>query len=123
MPIIREAQHRGATFVVIDPFRTRTAQAADWHISPKPGTDGALALGLAHVIFRDGLHDEAYLEANTVGWQAFRDRCAEFPPDRVAQYLALVGRLARLLKEEPVRAQLLAATTADEFLTPLRSAG
>ena len=45
------------------------------------------------------------------------------PPDRVAQYLALVGRLARLLKEESLRAQLLAATTAEEFLTPLRSAG
>ena len=45
------------------------------------------------------------------------------PPDRVAQYLALVGRLARLLKEEAVRHQLLAATSADEFLTPLRSAG
>ena len=45
------------------------------------------------------------------------------PPDRVAQYLALVGRLARLLKEEAMRAQLLAATTAEEFLTPLRSAG
>ena len=45
------------------------------------------------------------------------------PPDRVAQYLALVGRLARLLKEEAVRARLLAATTAEEFLTPLRSTG
>ena len=45
------------------------------------------------------------------------------PSDRVAQYLALVGRLARLLKEEAIRAQLLAATTAEEFLTPLRSAG
>ena len=45
------------------------------------------------------------------------------PPDRVAQYLALVGRLARLLKEEAVRAQLLAATTPEEFLNPLRSAG
>ena len=45
------------------------------------------------------------------------------PPDRVAQYLALVGRLARLLKEEGVRAQLLAAATVDDFLNPLRSAG
>lgn len=45
------------------------------------------------------------------------------PPDRVAQYLALVGRLARLLKEEAIRAQLLAATTAEEFLSPLRSTG
>ena len=45
------------------------------------------------------------------------------PPDRVAQYLALVGRLARLLKEEALRAQLLAATTAEAFLLPLQSAG
>ena len=45
------------------------------------------------------------------------------PPDRVAQYLALVGRLARLLKEETIRAELLAARTAEEFLNPLRSAG
>ena len=45
------------------------------------------------------------------------------PPDRVAQYLALVGRLARLLKNDAVRAQLLAAATVEEFLVPLRSAG
>ena len=45
------------------------------------------------------------------------------PPDRVAQYLALVGRLARLLKEDAIRAQMLAATTVEEFLNPLCSAG
>lgn len=45
------------------------------------------------------------------------------PPDRVAQYLALVGRLARLVKEDALRDQLLAATTAEAFLEPLQSAG
>ncbi len=44
------------------------------------------------------------------------------PPDRVAQYLALVGRLARLLRDDALRAHLLAAATVEEFLAPLRSA-
>ncbi len=99
MPVIREAQHRGATFVVIDPYRTRTAQAADWFVQPAPGTDAALALGMAHVIFAEGLHDEPFLEAHTVGWHAFRERCAEYPPARVAAITGLdaeeIVRLAR----------------------------
>ncbi|HZO88430.1 MAG TPA: molybdopterin oxidoreductase family protein [Chthonomonadaceae bacterium] len=99
MPIIREAQARGATFVVIDPYKTRTANAADWFVQPKPGTDAALALGMAHVIFADGLHDEAFLEAHSIGWRQFRDRCAEYPPERVAAITGLdaeeIVRLAR----------------------------
>ncbi len=83
MPIVREAQRRGAKFVVIDPFKTRTANAADWYISPRPGTDAALALGLAHVLFTSGLHDEEFLENRTIGWQEFRDRCSQYPPERV----------------------------------------
>ncbi len=83
MPIIREAQAKGARFVVIDPFRTRTANAADLHIAPKPGTDAALALGIANVIFAQNLHDEAYLEAYSVGWKQYRDRCSEYPPETV----------------------------------------
>jgi anaerobic selenocysteine-containing dehydrogenase len=89
MPFVREAQAKGATFVVIDPYRTRTANAADWFVQPKPGTDAALALGMAHVIFSEGLHDEAFLEAHSVGWQAFRERCAEYPPERVAAITGL----------------------------------
>ncbi len=89
MPLVREAQAKGATFVVIDPYKTRTANAADWFIQPKPGTDAALALGMAHILFAEGLHDEAFLEAHSVGWQAFRDRCAEYPPERVAAITGL----------------------------------
>src|SRR5215204_1233079 len=63
MPIIRRAQRGGTRVVVIDPRRTLTARSADQHIQPKPATDGALALGLLHVIFAEGLHDEAWLEA------------------------------------------------------------
>ncbi len=89
MPIIREAQAKGARFVVIDPYRTRTAQAADWFIQPNPGTDAALALGMAAYIFQQGLHNEAFLEQHTIGWRAFRDRCLEYPLARTAQITGL----------------------------------
>lgn len=85
MPLLRQAQKRGVRVVVIDPRRTRTARSADQHIRPRPATDGALALGLMHVIFREGLHDEAWLEANTVGWRDLRERVAAYSPARVAE--------------------------------------
>ncbi len=52
-----EARARGAQLVVIDPRRSRTAAQADWHVAPRIGTDAALALGLMHVLVRDGLAD------------------------------------------------------------------
>ncbi|MFN8664222.1 MAG: molybdopterin oxidoreductase family protein [Thermomicrobiales bacterium] len=84
VPFLREAQRAGAHVVVIDPRRTTTARSADLHLQPRPATDGALALGLMHVLFRDGLHDEAWLREHTVGWEALRERAAEYPPERVA---------------------------------------
>jgi anaerobic selenocysteine-containing dehydrogenase len=45
-PFVLEAKKNGAKVVVIDPVRTRTAKQADWHIQIKPGTGGALALGM-----------------------------------------------------------------------------
>jgi anaerobic selenocysteine-containing dehydrogenase len=100
MPFLREAQHRGCRVIVIDPRRTLTAQTASRHVAPLPGTDGALALGMAHVIVADQLHDERWLEAHTVGWQLLRERLAEYPPARVAWITGLaveeIVGLARL---------------------------
>ena len=84
MPFLREAQRSGAYVVVIDPRRTTTARSADEHLQPRPATDGALALGLMNVLFREGLHDEAWLREHTVGWEALRERATEYPPERVA---------------------------------------
>src|SRR5690606_38365254 len=64
--------------------RTLTARSADEHIQPRPATDAALALGLMHVIFAEGLHDEAWLEAHSHGWRELRERAAAYPPERVA---------------------------------------
>ena len=108
MPFIRHAQAQGATFVVIDPYKTRTANAADWFVQPHPGSDAALALGMAHIIFTENRHDEMFLDANTVGWRAFRDRCAEYPSERVAEITGLdreeIVRLARAYATSPAPA-------------------
>ncbi len=91
MPPLRVAQRNGARLIVIDPRRTRTAAGADWHLAPWPGTDGALALGLAHVIAANGWHDEAWLAAHAVGWPALRARLADYPPERVAAQCRLAA--------------------------------
>ncbi len=70
--------------MVIDPARTRTAQAADWHVRPLPGTDTALALGMMRVILDEGLHDADYVERHTLGFEQLRERLADYPPDDVA---------------------------------------
>ncbi len=84
VPLLRQAQRAGAYVVTIDPRRTASARAADLHIRPRPATDGALALGLMHVIFAENLHDELWLEAHGHGWRALRDRAQEYPPAQVA---------------------------------------
>src|SRR5207247_11427669 len=83
-PIVQKARAAGAKVVVVDPLRTRTAEAADWHVRPLPGTDAALALGMMHVIVAEGLQDQAYLDAYCRGWPELRQRLAEYPPERAA---------------------------------------
>ncbi|OEJ24410.1 molybdopterin oxidoreductase [Streptomyces agglomeratus] len=86
---IQQARRAGAQVVAIDPVRTRTAQQADEHVAPLPGTDAALALGLLHVVVTMGAEDRAYLERHTVGWEQFRERVMEFTPARVARLTGL----------------------------------
>jgi len=88
-PFIEEARRRGARFVVVDPYRSRTAEKADTHLALLPGTDAALALGVMHVIFRDGLEDRDYIARYTAGVEAVRERAGQWPPERVAQVTGL----------------------------------
>ncbi len=83
-PFIEEARRHGAKLVVIDPYATRTARAADWYIPINPGTDSALALGLMHIIVRDSLYDEDYVACWTCGFDQLRSRLADYPPERVS---------------------------------------
>ncbi len=100
MPHLQKARRQGCQLVVIDPRRSRTAKGADWHIAPRPGTDGALALGLAHVIVTEGWHDVDWLEQHTVGWSQLEARLADYSPERVADITGVsaadILRLAKL---------------------------
>ena len=83
-PFVEEARRRGARLVTIDPYRSRTAEKSDRHLALLPGTDAALALGMMHVIFRDGLEDRDYLARHTTGEAELRARAAEWSPERAA---------------------------------------
>jgi anaerobic selenocysteine-containing dehydrogenase len=81
-PFVQEARRNGARLVVIDPYRTRTAQAADWHIPIQPGTDTALALGLMHVIIEEGLYDRDYVAQYTHGFEALKEHVLAYTAGR-----------------------------------------
>src|SRR3546814_11674532 len=59
--IARARKARGAKLVVVDPYRTPTAEVADLHLMVRPGTDAALACGVMHVLFKEGFADRAYI--------------------------------------------------------------
>ena len=88
-PFIEEARRRGAKLVAVDPFRSRTAEMADQHLALLPGTDGALALGVMHVVFRDGLEDRDYIDRYTIGAEKLRERAREWTPARTAEITGL----------------------------------
>ena len=81
---IHDAQERGAVVALIDPRSTDTADAADIHLQPRPGTDAALALGMARIIVQAGLHDEAFLARHAHGFEGYLDRLRDYPLERVA---------------------------------------
>ncbi len=87
---VEAAQKRGVKLVVIDPRRSRTARQADQYLQIRIGTDAALALGVMHILVRDGLVDRAYVAAHTVGFDRLEAKVLpRFPPARVAAITGL----------------------------------
>jgi anaerobic selenocysteine-containing dehydrogenase len=82
---VQQAKRNGATLVAIDPYRSDTAQKCHRHVALLPGTDGALALGIAHVLIREGWLDRDYIDRYTLGFDALAERAGDFPPERVAR--------------------------------------
>jgi anaerobic selenocysteine-containing dehydrogenase len=99
-PFIAEAKRNGAKLVVIDPYRTRTAACADWYLPINPGTDAALALGMMHVIIRDGLHDADYVARHTLGFEPLREKVQQYPPERVASWTGIAAADIETLARE-----------------------
>src|SRR5580765_6108412 len=99
-PFIAEARRNGAKLVVIDPYRTKTAECADWYLPINPGTDGALALGMMHVIFNENLHDADYVSKYTLGFEQLRETVKQYPPEKVAQWTGISADDIRKLARE-----------------------
>lgn len=97
---VQAARKDGARVVVIDPARTRTARAADEWIAIRPGTDGALALALMHVIIGESLHDADYVEKYTVGYDQLAERVKEYTPEWAAAITGIPAERIRALAVE-----------------------
>ena len=80
----QEAKRRGARLICIDPWRNQTAEKCHQWIPVMPGTDAAFALAVMHVIIGEGLHDRDYVTEHTLGFDALRERVAEWTPERAA---------------------------------------
>jgi anaerobic selenocysteine-containing dehydrogenase len=99
-PFIEEARLRGAKLVAVDPYRSRTAERADQHLALLPGTDAALALGIMHVVFRDGLEDADYIARYTEGIDAVRAEAAQWTPERAARVTGLEASVIEAFARE-----------------------
>ncbi len=101
MTFVEQALERGAKLVVIDPRRTQTAEQAHLVLAPRPGSDGALALGVARLLIERGWTDEAFLSAHVAGAGPFRDMALERPVKELAAICELpvseIEALAELL--------------------------
>lgn len=98
--IIKDTQKRGAKVVVVDSFASKTAKEADWHIAPKPGTDGALAMAMMHVIIEEDLVDHDYVEKYTVGYAALAERAKSCTPEWAADITGIPADQIRLFARE-----------------------
>lgn len=87
---VQAAKRRGAKVIAIDPYRSLSAEKCTQHVAPLPGTDGALALGMMHVLIAEGLIDSDYIARYTLGFEALKERVlSHYPPSRVAPLCGL----------------------------------
>ncbi|MDJ0383877.1 molybdopterin oxidoreductase family protein [Streptomyces sp. G-G2] len=109
---LTELKENGGTLIVIDPRRTRTAEQADLHLAPRPGTDLALALGLLHLVVAEGRTDEEFIAERTTGWPEARAAAMAHWPELVERLTGVpVPRLRETVRMfcEPETAMVLTA--------------
>lgn len=82
---IIDAKERGVKLIVIDPLFTNIASKADLFLQPRPGSDGALGLGMLNVIIKEGLYDEDFVNRWAFGFDDLEKRIQDYPPDRVEE--------------------------------------
>lgn len=103
--IVKDAQKRGAKVVVIDTYRSKTAKEADWHLAPKPGSDGALAMAMIHTIFEEDLIDRDYVEKYTLGYAELAARAKSRTPEWAETITGIAAADIRTLAREYAKAK------------------
>lgn len=100
IPILRKAKAAGTMIVLVDPVETATAKLADWHLSPVPGTDAYLALGIAGILIGDRLTDDRFVTDHTAGFERFKALSEAYDLDTVSEVTGVttsnIRRLAHL---------------------------
>ncbi|MDR0513758.1 MAG: molybdopterin-dependent oxidoreductase, partial [Coriobacteriaceae bacterium] len=82
---VTDCMKRGSKLITVDPKRTWLANRSEHFLQLRPGTDGALALGLLNVIITEGLYDKEFVDCWCYGFEALAERVAEYPVERVSQ--------------------------------------
>jgi anaerobic selenocysteine-containing dehydrogenase len=100
---IVDCMRRGSKLIVVDPRHTWFSSRAEVHLQTRPGTDGALALGMLNVIINEGLYDKEFVDKWTYGFDELKKRVQEYPPDKVAE-------ITWVPKEKIIKAARLYAT-------------
>ncbi len=98
--VVKDAQKAGARVVVIDAYASRTAKEADWHIAPRPGTDGALAMAMIHTIIDEDLVDHDYVERHTLGYDELAARARPRSPEWAEEITGIPAADIRQLARE-----------------------
>jgi anaerobic selenocysteine-containing dehydrogenase len=111
-----EARDKGLKLIVVDPRRTTIASRADLHLQLRPGTDGALALGMMHIIIKENLHDREFIEKWTVGFGDLQKLVEKYTPTRVEEIThvpadKIRGAAVMYASEKPAKLHLSANST------------
>lgn len=86
---IQQAKEKGAKVVVINPVRTALANQADLFLQIKPGTDGALALGIANILIKEDLQDKDFIDKYTIGFNELVKEAEKYPVEKVSEITGL----------------------------------
>jgi anaerobic selenocysteine-containing dehydrogenase len=97
---VQDAKRRGAKVIAIDPYRSLSAEKCTQHLALLPGTDGALALAMMHVLIAEGMLDRDYVARHTLGFDALAERVKRYSPQWAAGVCGLeAAQIVQLARE------------------------
>ncbi|MEW6697880.1 MAG: molybdopterin-containing oxidoreductase family protein [Bacillota bacterium] len=99
MPLLQQAKRQGARVVVINPLKVASCSLADLHISPRPGTDGALALAVAHEMIKNNRVNQNYIDRHVYGYEKYCELVQQYPPEKAAAVTGVPEEQIRQLAE------------------------